>query len=88
MPTRPMRPVLPTVEGTPSLVSACNEEEYSKGIVGLKSYKAAGIDDVLVEQQINLGPRACKQCSANVSQRIRSQGFDTIKDNRYIEAPA
>ena len=52
MPTKPKRPVLPTVEVIPSLVSACNEEEYSKGIVGLKYNKAACIDDVLVEQLI------------------------------------
>ena len=31
------------------MVSAFSEEEYKKGIAALK-YKAAGIDDVLVEQ--------------------------------------
>ena len=46
MPTKPKRPVLPTVEGIPSLVSAFSEEEYIKGIAILM-YKAAGIDDVL-----------------------------------------
>ena len=32
MPTKPKCPVLPTVEGKPSLVSAFSEEEYRKGI--------------------------------------------------------
>ena len=75
MPTKPKRPVLPTVEGIPSLVSECNEEEYSKGIVGLKSNKAAGIDDVLVEQLIKPRTQSLQKCSANASQRIRSQGL-------------
>ena len=35
------------------------EEEYRKSILALK-YKAAGRDDVLVEQPKNLGPRAHK----------------------------
>ena len=60
MPTKPKRPVLPTVEGIPSLVSAFSEEEYRKGIAALNYNKAAGIDDVLVEQLKNLGPRAHK----------------------------
>ena len=34
------------------------EEHYKKGITTLKNNKAAGIDDVLVEQLNNLGPRA------------------------------
>ena len=57
MPTQPKRPVLPTVEGIPSLVSASSEKEYSKGIASPK-YKAVGIDDVLVEQLKNLELRA------------------------------
>ena len=36
-----------------------SEEEYRKGIAALK-YKAASIDDVLVEQLKNQGPRAHK----------------------------
>ena len=58
MSTKPKHPVLPTVEGIPSLVSAFSEEEYRKGIAALKYNKAAGIDDVLMEQLKNLGPRA------------------------------
>ena len=60
MSTKPKSPVLPTVEGIPSLVSAFSKEEYRKGIAALKYTRAAGIDDVLVEQLKNLGPRAHK----------------------------
>ena len=60
MPTKPKCPALPTVEGTPSLVSAFSEEEYRKGIAALKNNKEAGIDDILVEQLKNLGPKAHK----------------------------
>ena len=60
MPTKPKCPVLPTVEGKLSLVSAFSEEEYRKGIAALKNNKAAGIDDILVEQLKNLGPKAHK----------------------------
>ena len=60
MPTKPKRPVLTTVEGIPSVVSAFSEEEYRKGIAPLKYNKTADIDDVLVEQLNNLGPRAHK----------------------------
>ena len=60
MPTKPKCPALPTVEGKPSLVSAFSEEEYRKGIAALKNNKAADIDDILVEQLKNLGPKAHK----------------------------
>ena len=59
MPTKPKRPVLPTVEGILSVVSAFSEEEFRKGIEALKYNMEAGID-VLVEQLKNLGPRAHK----------------------------
>ena len=60
MPTKPKCPALPTVEGKPLLVSAFSEEEYRKGIAALKNNKAAGIDDLRVEQLKNLGPFAQK----------------------------
>ena len=60
MPTKPKCPALPTVKEKPSLVSAFSEEEYRKGIAALKNNKAAGIDDILVEQLKNLGPKAYK----------------------------
>ena len=59
MPTKPKRPILTTVEQSGQLlVYQFTEEEYRKGIVTLKNNKAAGIDDVLVEQLKHLGPRA------------------------------
>ena len=60
MPTKPKCPALPTVEGKPSLMSAFSEEEYRKRIAALKTNKTAGIDDILVEQLKNLGPKAHK----------------------------
>ena len=44
----------------PSLVSAFSEEEYRKGIAALNNNKAAGIDDILVEQLKSQGPKAHK----------------------------
>ena len=41
-------------------MSAFSEEEYRKGIAALKNKKAAAIDDILVEQLKNLGPKAHK----------------------------
>ena len=60
MPTKPKCPALPTVEGKQSLVSAFSEGEYRTGISALKNNKAAGIDDILVEQLMNLGPKTHK----------------------------
>ena len=58
MPTKPKRPILTTVEQSEqSLVYPFTEEEYRKGIATLKNNKAAGIDDVLVEQLEHLGPK-------------------------------
>ena len=51
MSTKPKRPIITTVEQSEqSLVYPFTEEEYKKGIATLKTNKAAGIDDVLVEQ--------------------------------------
>ena len=59
MPTKPKCPKLsPIREDDSSLVFSFTEEEYKKGIATQKNKKAAGIDDVLVEQRKNLGPRA------------------------------
>ena len=60
MPTKSKCQALPNVEGKPSLVSAFSEEEYRKGIAALKNNKAAGIDDILMEQLKNLGPKLHK----------------------------
>ena len=61
MPTKSKCPALPTLEGKPSLESAFSEEEYRNGIAALNNNKAAGIDDILVEQLNNLGPKAHKR---------------------------
>ena len=59
--TRPMRPILlPIQEGTPTMAHPYSEEEYRKGISALKNNKAAGREDVLVEQLKHLGPKANK----------------------------
>ena len=59
IPTKPKRPILTTVEQSEqSLVYPFTEEEYRKGIATLKNNKAAGIDDVLVEQLKHLGHKA------------------------------
>ena len=61
MPTKPKCPKLPPIsEADSSLVFPFTKEEYKKGIATLKNRKAARIDDVLVEQLKNLGPRAHK----------------------------
>ena len=40
------------------MVYPSSKEEYRKGVALLKNNKAAGRDDVLVEQLINVGPKA------------------------------
>ena len=59
MPTKPNRPILPPIqEGTPTIAHPFSDEEYNKGIAALKNNKAAGRDDVLVEQLKHLGQKA------------------------------
>ena len=58
MPSKPKRPVIPETEAGTSMVSPFSEDEYRKGVATLKNNKAAGRDDVLVEQLKNLGPNA------------------------------
>ena len=58
MPTMPKCPKLSTIsEDDSSLVFPFTEEEYKKGIAALKNKRAGGIDDILIEQLKNLGPR-------------------------------
>ena len=52
----------PISEDDSSLVFPFTEEEYKKGIATLKNKKAAGIDDVLVEQLNNLGHSLLNVC--------------------------
>ena len=92
MPTKPKCPVLPTVEGKPSLESAFSEEEYRKGIATFKNSNAAGIEDILVEQLRNLGPKAHKWLHTMLNtcfmlhREQDPQDMETIKDYRHTEA--
>ena len=61
MPSKPKKPVLPqATEEDTTMVSPFSEEEYRRGVAVLKNNKAAGRDDILVEQLKNLGPKAHK----------------------------
>ena len=58
-PTKPKRSILTTVkQSEQSLVYPYTEEKYREGRATLKNNKAAGIDDVLVDQLNHLGPKA------------------------------
>ena len=53
--------ILPPIQkGTPTMAQAFSEEEYKKGIAALKNNKAAGSEDVLVEQLKHLGQKVNK----------------------------
>ena len=59
MPTKPKRHIPPPIqECTPTMAHPFSEEECTKGIAALKNNKAAGRDDVLVEQLKYLGQKA------------------------------
>ena len=61
MPSKPKRPVLtPATEGDTSKVYPFSEGEYNKGVSASKNNKAAGRDEILVEQLKHLGPKAHK----------------------------
>ena len=61
MPNKPKRPVLPTdATGEVTLLDTFFKEDYRKVIATLKYGKAAGIDDVLMEQLYNIGPTSHK----------------------------
>ena len=79
--------MLPTVEGKPSLVTAFSEEEYRKGIAALKNNKAAGIDDILVDQLKNLGPKSHTWLHTMLNTYfIDPLDMEAIKDYRHTEA--
>ena len=61
MSIKPKQPVLPlTTEAGESMVCPFCEEEYRRGIAALNNNMAVGIDNVLLEQLINLGPKTHK----------------------------
>ena len=64
MSSKPKRSVIPETEAGTSMVSPFSEDEYRKGVATLNNNKAAGRDDVLVEQLKNLGPMQRSQMAA------------------------
>ena len=62
MPSKPKRPVLPpATEGDTSKVYPFSKGEYNKGVAALNNNKAAGRDDILVEQLKHLVPKVAAQ---------------------------
>ena len=79
MSAKPKRHVLPpTTEIGESMVYPFSEEEYRRGIAALKSNKAAGIDDVLVEQLNNLDPQTHKWLFAMLNNCFTQMKIPTI----------
>ena len=78
MPSKPKRPVIPETEAGTSMVSPFSEDEYRKGVATLKNNKAAGRDDVLVEQLKNLGPNAHKWLRAMLNNCFIDNKIPTI----------
>ena len=68
------------------IVYPFSEEEYRRGIATLKNKKAAGIDDVLVEQLKNL-TSVCLQNSTTSSLRTRSQQYGVNRRSSPYENP-
>ena len=68
----------PTTEVGESMVYPFSEGEYRRGVAAFKKNKVAGIDDVLIELQNNIGPKltsGCLQCSIITLLRTRSQQY-------------
>ena len=78
MPSKPKRPVIPETEAGNSMVSPFSKDEYRKGVATLKNNKAAGRDDVLVEQLKNLGPKAHKWLRAMLNNCFIDNKIPTI----------
>ena len=74
MSTKSKRPALPP---TTEVGESFSEEEYRRGIAALKNNKAAVIDDLLIEQLNNLGPKTHKGLLAMLNNcfRTRSQQY-------------
>ena len=78
MPSKPKRPVIPETEAGTSMVSPFSEDEYRKGVATLKNNKAAGRDDVPVEQLKNLGSNAHKWLRAMLNNCFIDNKIPTI----------
>ena len=90
MSTKHKRPALsPTTEVGELMVYPFSEEEYNRCIAALKNKKAAGIDDVLVEQLNNLGHKTHKWLLGMLNNCFIQNRIPTIwreiKDHHHIE---
>ena len=80
VPSKPKRPVISKTEAGISMVSPFSEDEYRKGLATLKNNKAAGRDDVLVEQLKNLGPNAHKRLAqCHTETRVRLSNSEELR---------
>ena len=84
MSSKQKRPVIPETEAGTSMVSPFSEDEYRKGVATLKNNKAAGRDDVLVEQLKNLGPNAHKWLHAMLNHRLLIQKLYNITQDSAL----
>ena len=55
------------------MVYPFSEVEYRKGVAILKNNKAAGRDDVLMEQLNNLGPKDTQMAADNAKQMLHEK---------------
>ena len=85
MPSKPKRPVLaPATKGDYSMVIPFSEEEYRKGVAILKNNKAAGRDDVLVEQLNNLAPKAHRRLLPMLNKCLMENKIPSLWRQSYI----
>ena len=84
MSSKPKRPVIPETEAGTSMVSPFSEDEYRKGVATLKNNKAAGRDDVLMEQLKNLSPNAHKWLHVMVNHRLLIQKLYNITQDSAL----
>ena len=90
MPTNPKRPVLPTVEGIHSVVSAFSEEEYRKGIAALKYNKTAGhrrrTGGATKEPRTQSSQVVANNAQQMPYRELDPKALETIEEYRHIEA--
>ena len=87
MPSKPKRPVLPpATKGDTSKVYPSSEGDYNKGVAALKNNKAAGRDDILVEQLKHLGSKAHNAQQSKII-AILKPGKDSSIPKNYRPIP-